>query len=167
MTKVKAPGGFEGEFGQQLVEAEQKAQVNELPVVPVPPANQDDRQTIGSDNTRWRAAMRLVESGDPWAAVLRAWREVEKVIMDETEETVGTGSLSYSALSARVPPTLKDLYERLRKLRNTAVHSRKEVITSVEAEEYIQLCQRFVEAVAEMRRGGYGDQAYGDGTYGS
>lgn len=130
--------GAEATFAQPLSEAESDAnQVDELrSAKTVTPVVKEESERL-----------RLLAEASPRAAVMEAWAMIETAAYEagyaagSTIPRVSAGTI-VRLLSDRLPPTALRLLEDLRRLRNRAAHHPDVVISTEDAERYLELAAR-------------------------
>ncbi|MGA7870168.1 MAG: hypothetical protein WCA22_04640 [Candidatus Binatus sp.] len=102
-----------------------------------------------------------IASSNPVAAIIGAWSDIEKALLElaERRELHGVGNVIAEArpiaiarmlsLSEHLSDNDYRLFAQLRQLRNVAVHGASQ-ITQKEAEEYISLASRFIAKLKEI-----------------
>jgi hypothetical protein len=93
----------------------------------------------------------------PKAAVMEAWREVERAIRDASKRLdlpiTGTNrdAIHRFKASGRVEPTLTRMIDDLRQLRNSVAHVGEFELSAYRAEEYVKLALRVIEAMRNIQ----------------
>lgn len=142
VKSAKGPG-FEAEFGEQLSQIQREADEADLPPATTTPVASDDRP--------------------PPTRVFESWQSLEMLLNELYLKAKGSPPRTYSDLrgffyelvdKGRLQPQVKSIYNRLRIIRNRAVHPQAgdTPISEVEAKEYADLTARLVEELKAVEQ---------------
>ncbi|MGB9152010.1 MAG: hypothetical protein WCD70_02870 [Alphaproteobacteria bacterium] len=143
ITKAKLPGGIELEFSEKIEEAREESEVLAMEGKLVAAFKQNQPESLAKVEDKYLTLAQV----SPEAAVLEAFKEVEMAIMDnkaELPEIKGGNLFAFVRqlhLAEFIDQKVVDQFQRVRELRNLAVHSKEPLAISIgEAMEYRSLC---------------------------
>ena len=149
LTSLKFAGA-EATFERKLEEAAEITKVIE------PPDNASDA-SVGVPNT-------LIDKAQvaPVGAIMEAWKAVEDTARElalasgvepnNTEMRKYYNLESVLAKGGLLPPAELETFRELRLLRNRAAHSRDDILSTDQAERYVDLADRLVKSMDALRR---------------
>jgi len=159
-TKIKGPGGFEADFERDLIEAREKSEELEIETAAANPPNaQQIAQMLPptAPDDPYIALAKL----SPEAAILEAFKEVERALIENrsavygptTASTLSTTRLNLSQIvrdlnnTGAISSEVLEQFRRVRELRNLAAHPTGNSDLSIAAAvEYRNLCQSLISA---------------------
>ena len=164
LTEVKY-GTFAAKFGRELEEA--RVELRQIEATVDSATSAGPGSTSSSFNSGYADTLAtLLKIADiaPRAAIVEAWRRVEAAARKTADRMgitmiggVGESQAIHTlADNGSLPASAISLYERLRKMRNDAAHTRGDSITKEVAEDYILLALHFAEQVDRIERSSRG-----------
>lgn len=145
-------GDKEATFGDKLAEVEAEAEAAQLP----PPKDRPDPPVASS----FKEYLQRLAEVSPQAAVLEAWKEVEKAAEFLCQKISGekhpAGSAKVDQIIAdqfrlhRLSVSVYTMYRQLKQLRNEAAHNVHSSPTKVQALEYAEIALQVADALTEL-----------------
>jgi len=121
-----------------------------------PPPSPPYGQTATAGEPYWREQLgeaRTMVDASPIGAVVTAWNALLSALRDvlELPEHLTGHQISRAMTSAELPPDTVEVFNRLRTLRNRAVHG-ADTVTPAAARDYIESCLHVARLVGNTRR---------------
>lgn len=159
LTKMTLPGGADLTFAEVLEETEKRIEIVEERIkvspatIEVRGGEVEARETGPGSSNELMNDYEWIAKTYPHQAVAEAYREVEQALKEAQKVLVKAQHSDATALgvfqkSGVLSREMFMLWLRLKRLRDTAVHSRETVISEEEALLYRELCRRFIEALS-------------------
>jgi len=145
---------FEVQFGRKVATIKAEAEQAKLPSLP----DEHERpvRIIGPRKSEFGYLSELVEIA-PKAAVMEAWREVERAVGDTAKRLalppakMNRDAVRQLIASGRIDATLVRIIDDLRNLRNTVAHTAEIEVSLDDSEEYLKLALRVIGAIREVK----------------